>query len=60
MTSNLQRVVMTLDVMADTIGLMKEKNIYNKLKNIVNTFEAKLEYLSARLMNMYIKVLMAI
>ena len=34
---------MTLDVMADTIGLMKEKNIYNKLKNIVNTFEAKLE-----------------
>ena len=36
------------------------KTIYNKLKNIVNTFEVKLEYLSARLMNMYIKVLMTI
>ena len=30
--------------MADIIGLMmKVKNIYSKLKNIVNTFEAKLE-----------------
>ena len=34
---------MTLDVMADIIGLMmKVKNIYSKLKNIVDTFEAKL------------------
>lgn len=39
---------------------MKVKNIYNKLKNIEDTFGAKLEYISARLMNMYIKVLMAI